>query len=190
MASTSSTTPMVDAPPLAPYIVDARWWVQNIAIKKWPFPHGKVPPIAIGPTSKAFLDVHCKDEMGHHWWSISDAPGGDVHEQANERALAHRVENLGGSIRTSQNCHSSQMGTTPKRGLKNHFGKLHNCALQGTPRKTCELSKMTVCRRYYMCQSKVMYSFQIWALQCPCQEKSNCSMSSAGAFQTTLQNVT
>ena len=97
---------------------------------------------------------------------------------------------LGRSIRTSQNCHGSQMGTTPKRGLKNHFGKLHNCALQGTQRKTCELSKMTVCRGYYMCQSKVMYSFQIWALQCPCKEKSNSSMSSAFAFQTTLQNAT
>ena len=97
---------------------------------------------------------------------------------------------LGGPVRTSQNCHSSQMGTTPKRGLKNHFGKLHNCALQGTPLKACELSKMTVCRGYQMCQSKVMYSFQIWALQCPCEEKSNCSMSSAGAFQTTLQNAT
>ena len=59
------------------------------------------------------------------------------------------------------------MGTTPKRGVKNHFEKLHNCALQGRPGKTCELSKMTVCRGYYMCQSKVIYTLQIWALQCP-----------------------
>ena len=98
--------------------------------------------------------------------------------------------NLSGPLRTSQNCHSSQMGTTPKRGLKNHFEKLHNCALQGTPLKACESSKMTVCRGYHMCQSKFMYSFQIWALQCPSEEKSNCSMSSAGAFQTTLQKST
>ena len=94
---------------------------------------------------------------------------------------------LGGSIRTEQNCHSSQMGTTPKQGLKNHFGKLRNCALQRTPPKTCELSKMTMCRGYYRCQLKVMYSLQMWALQCPCEEKSNCSKSSAGAFQTTPQ---
>ena len=40
---------------------------------------------------------------------------------------------LGGPLRTSRNCHSSQMGTTPKRGLKNHFEKLHNCALN-TPK--------------------------------------------------------
>ena len=97
-------------------------------------------------------------------------------------------KDLGGSIRTYQNCRSSQMGTTPKRGLKNHFEKLHNCALQGTPLKSRELSKMTVCRGYHMCQSKFMYPFQIWALQCPSKEKSNSSISSGGAFQTTLQN--
>ena len=97
---------------------------------------------------------------------------------------------LGGPLRTCQNCHSSHMGTTRKRGLKNHFEKLHNCALQGTPLKSRELSKMTVCRGYHMCQSKFMHPFQIWALQCPSEEKSNSSMSSAGAFQTTLQNAT
>ena len=99
-------------------------------------------------------------------------------------------KDLGGSLRTYQNYDSSQMGTTPKRGPKNHFEKLHNCALQATPLKASELSKMIVCRGYHMCQSKFMYFFQIWALQCPSEEKSNCSMSSAGAFQTTLQNAT
>ena len=101
----------------------------------------------------------------------------------------HTID-LGGSIRTYQNCRSSQTGTTPKRGLKNHFEKLHNCALQGTPLKSRELSKMAVCRGYHMCHSKFMYPFQIWALQCPSNEKSNSSISSAGAFQTTLQNAT
>ena len=75
-------------------------------------------------------------------------------------------------------------GYHPKTRLKNHFEKLHNCALQGTPPKPCELSKMTVCRGYNMCESKVMYPLQIWALQCPSKEKSNSSKSSAAAFRT------
>ena len=67
MASASFTTPMVTAPPCAPYNVDARWRDRNIAAKKWRCPCGKVLPTPMGPSRKAFPEVHSKLEEHKSW---------------------------------------------------------------------------------------------------------------------------
>ena len=45
----------------------AEWRERNIAAKKWQCPCGKVLPITMGPTTKAFTHVHCKGEQHKDW---------------------------------------------------------------------------------------------------------------------------
>ena len=67
MACASCTIPVANAPPLASYNVEAGWQDRILAVKKWQSPYGKVVPVALGPTRKAFVYVFYKGESHKDW---------------------------------------------------------------------------------------------------------------------------